>query len=177
MLIVDWAAIVEIEEIPFFGDELTTHLHSYSGKVRHSSCAAWGLLFQKLQDNNIPVSLVSFTDTGKPFFLDNHIHFSISHSHELCAVAISDHLVGVDIEIVKAHYNPRMFDRSLCDNEKRVFDGDFTRIWVRKEAVAKMTGKGIVGYPVDIDTTQYQFKEKRISFGQNEYWCGAISGD
>ena len=79
-----------------------------------------------LTDNDIEYSEVAFTDTGKPFFLDNHIHSSISHSHKLCAVEISDHPVGVDIEVVKAHYNPRMIERSLCDNEKEIFDGDFT---------------------------------------------------
>ena len=144
-MIIRWTQITETEYIPPFGVKLIEHLKSRMGTVLHASCSAWGLLYNMLTDNDIEYSEVAFTDTGKPFFLDKDIHFSISHSHELCAVAISDHLVGVDIEIVKANYNPRMIERSLCDNEKETFDGDFTRIWVRKEAVAKMTGKGIVG--------------------------------
>lgn len=169
-MIIEWQPILETEWIPPLGSELREHLEGKYGAVRHASCSAWGLLYRILIDNGIEIGEVAFEENGKPYFKSNRVHFSISHSHDLCAVAIFDKVVGIDIEIVKERYNQHLIDRSLCDNEKAIFCGDFTRIWSRKEAVAKMTGKGIAGYPVDIDTTQYQFQEERITLNNHHYW-------
>ena len=125
--------------------------------------------------NGLPIGDVTFTDTGKPYLLDSSIYFSLSHSHGICAVAISDHLVGVDVEIIKTSYPPHLIERSLTDAEKAVYDGDFTHIWCRKEAVAKMTGEGITEYPVTIDTTKYKFNEQQIEWNGQKYWLVAVA--
>lgn len=176
-MIINWSPITETEWIPPFGDELKRHLESKQGTVLHASCSAWSLLYKTLIENGLGICEVRFTVTGKPYFKNSNLYFSISHSHDLCTIAISDAPVGVDIEIVKDHYNPHLIERSLCGNEKAVFDGNFTRFWSCKEAIAKMTGKGITGYPTDIDTTQYEFVEEKISYRNKEYWCCAISGE
>ena len=173
-MIIEWQPIRKTDWVPPLGDELKKHLEEKHGVVRHVSCSAWGLLYRLLIDNRLEIGEVVFEDNGKPYFKNNRVHFSISHSHDLCAVAVADKPVGIDIEIVKERYNQHLIDRSLCDNEKAIFDGDFTRIWSRKEAVAKMTGKGIAGYPVDIDTTQYQFREEQVLYKDNAYWLVAV---
>lgn len=173
-IIVKWTEITETEEIPPMGDKLTSHFLSSKGAKRQASCSAWNLLYQTLLDNGLSLSTVAFTDTGKPFFLDYHIHFSISHSKSVCAVAISDHPVGVDVEVIKDSYNPHLIERSLNENEKAVFDRDFTRLWCRKEAVAKMTGDGITGYPSYIDTTKYEFEERKLEYDGLKYWLIAV---
>lgn len=170
MLIIRWCEIEKTEQIPPFGEELEAHLKEKKGTVLHASCSAWNLLYRTLIENDLEAGEVGFTESCKPIFRDSNLFFSISHSHELCAVAISDSPVGVDIEIVKDHYNQRLVERSLCENEKAVFDGDFTRFWSRKEAFAKMTGKGITGYPVNIDTTKCELTEKRIISHGNYFW-------
>ena len=174
MLIVEWTPVTETEIIPPLGDELISHLEQYHGAVKFDSCSAWSLLYKALRKNNLTISTVAFTENGKPCFTDPSLHFSISHSHGLCAVAVADRPVGVDIEICKKSYKPNLIERSLCDAEKQVFDGDFTRIWCRKEAMAKMTGEGITGYPFDIDTTKYEFQEKLINYDGKNYWLVAV---
>ena len=77
--------------------------------------------------------------------------------------------------MLKNSYNPHLVERSLSENEKAEFDGDFTRIWCRKEAVAKMTGEGITGYPCNIDTTKYGFNERQIEHTGQKYWLVAVA--
>lgn len=175
MLIVEWAPVTEINIAPPLGDALLRHLLSYKGTVRCTSYSAWNLLHQVLLQNDLPVSDVCFTESGKPFFKDGKIHFSISHSKGLCAVAVSDRPVGTDIELCRASYPFRMIEKSLSPREREAFDGDFTRIWSRKEAVAKMTGEGISGYPNQIDTTGFDFREKRIDHDGQNYWLVAVT--
>ena len=176
MLILEWARITETEKIPPFGEELERRLKSRNGAVKHASCSAWSLLNQTLLSNGLPVSTISITDTGKPYFPDSDMFFSLSHSHGVCAVAVADRPVGVDVEMLKMSYNPHLVERSLSENEKAVYDGDFTRFWCRKEAVAKMTGEGITGYPNNIDTTEYQFNEQLLEYGGQKYWLVAVRG-
>ena len=176
-MIIDWIPITKIEAIPPMGVELMAHLETLKGAVKHASCSAWNLLYKILLKNDFPVPTVSFTDTGKPYFLNSAIRFSLSHSHGVCAVAVADRLVGVDVEIVKEYYPPHMIERSLSENEKVVYDGDFTRIWCRKEAVAKMTGEGITGYPSNIDTTSYTFHEQQFEWDGQKYWLVVVCAE
>ncbi|MCR5783674.1 MAG: 4'-phosphopantetheinyl transferase superfamily protein [Clostridia bacterium] len=177
MTIVRWAPITETGEIPPMGDELDRHLYGYKGAVRHSSCSAWNLLYSMLKEKGLPTAAVSFSETGKPFLVGSDIYFSLSHSKDICAVAIADCPVGVDVEKCRDGYNPLMVGRSLSGNELAVFDGDFTRIWCRKEAVAKMTGEGITGYPDYIDTCDpgYCFTENTVVHNDMKYWLVTAS--
>ena len=176
-MITEWYVVDKHDMIPPFGEELKAHLVRYRGAVKHASCSAWNLLFRTLAKNGLSVGSVAFTDTGKPYFKDTEIYFSISHSKDICAVAIADCPVGVDVEICRDEYNPLMVDRSLSGNELAVFDGDFTRIWCRKEAVAKMTGEGITGYPDYIDTCDpvYCFTENTVVHNDRKYWLVTAS--
>ena len=96
MFIVKWQPVTETEWIPHLGDELKKHLEEKHGAVRHASCSAWGLLYSMLEQNGLEIDEVSFEENGKPYYKNRGIHFGISHSHGLCAVAISDQPVGVD---------------------------------------------------------------------------------
>lgn len=174
MLITNWLPIIENDAIPPLGTVLSAHLCEITKPVRFASCSVWNLLYRTLLENNFPISTVAFTDTGKPYFLDSNIHFSLSHSKGVCAVAISDQPVGIDVEVIKESYNLHLIERSLSKKEAAVFDGDFTRIWCRKEAVAKMTGEGITGYPNHIDTTAYKFEERQIEYDGLKYWLVAV---
>lgn len=170
MLIVDWKPITETEEIPPFGEELAVHIRSYKGAVRQASCSAWNLLYRMLISMDIPPGSVSFTKTGKPYFTDIDICFSISHSKDICAAAVSDHQVGVDVERVRDDYKDHLIRRTLSEEEMKTYDGDFTRMWCRKEALVKMSGEGIKSYPFNINTTEHSFWEKQIEYSGSKYW-------
>ncbi len=177
MLIVKWAPIVETAWEPSFDPVLADHIGAYRNpKVRRASLSAWKLLYQALAENGLEAGEVAFENCGKPHFVGNPVYFSIAHSRGVCAAAVSDQPVGVDVERIRDSYNPHMVERSLSEREKERYDGDFTRIWCRKESLAKMTGRGIVGYPNGIDTTEYKFWEEIITCGGESYWLATCCG-
>jgi phosphopantetheinyl transferase len=175
MVIVKWEPIWNTERVPPLGEELRRHIEAYKNGVRHASCSAWGLLYRLLEENGLEAGEVAFEENGKPFFRGNPIYFSLSHSRDICAAAVSDKPIGVDVEIVKDSYNSHLVARSLSPEEKMVFDGDFARIWCRKESIAKLTGRGLTGYPADIDTLSHDFKEESVSHNGALYWLIACS--
>lgn len=89
----------------------------------------------------------------EPFGL---VHFSVSYSAGLCAIALSDHApVGIDIEVVREMPDAHMivnqfFEPSEAAEILSLNDFDrhrtFFRSWVRKEALFKAHGIGL-GYP------------------------------
>lgn len=179
MIVVKWAPIQETEWIPPFGQELEEHINAYQNlRVRYASCSAWGLLYRILTEQGLGSGIVSFQKYGKPVFKDSDLFFSISHSRKICGAAISDHPVGVDVELCRDHYKQSMIERSLSERERASFDGDFTRLWCRKESQAKMTGSGLLGYPNNIDTSgsEIEFWEEKIAFKGENYWLVAAIG-
>ncbi len=89
------------------------------------------------------------TAKGKPFFRELPIEFSVSHTSDLwvCLISEKGMQVGVDIQIIKDTYIERVMERYFTADEKEYVsenDGDrFFQIWVRKEAYAKYTGRGL----------------------------------
>lgn len=74
---------------------------------------------------------------GKPF-IAGAPHFSLSHSGNCAAAAISSSPVGIDIEAMRPA--PESVARRLSARDDR----DFFRIWTLKESFVKMTGEGLV---------------------------------
>jgi 4'-phosphopantetheinyl transferase len=96
------------------------------------------------------------TSSGKPFIDDAvlpGLHFNLSHSHAMTAVAISrDGPLGVDVEVVtpprdREDIAPLVFDpveRALLQSgapEQR--QETFFTLWTLKEATIKATGQGL----------------------------------
>ena len=193
-VIVKWAPIYAAEWIPPFGEALEAHIKAYkNAAVRRASCSAWGLLWQMVSELpegtgrcEIPEGTgagrprtVRFGKNGKPYFEGDPLYFSISHSKEICAAAISDRPVGVDAEACRADYPKTLIERCLSEREKAVFAGgsdrDFTRLWCRKEAIVKLSGEGITGFPDQIETDdgRYHFQEEKVMYGGAAYWVTA----
>ena len=89
------------------------------------------------------------TDHGRPSVVGAAIEFSISSSHGIGVVAISDRPVGVDVEVVRSGLDPVVF--ALSDDERRgvlAIPPDqrgmaFLRLWTAKEAVLKAAGRSL----------------------------------
>lgn len=168
-------AEIDFGEAPScFGEALSEHLNAITNQgKRKASWSAWRLLECALMEAHVPrVPKVAFLDGGKPCFLESDLYFSISHSGNLCAVSLSDCLTGVDVERVRKTYSPALIRRTLSPAEEACFDGDFTRLWCRKESMAKLTGVGLTAYPMYLDTVQarYVFSESELcDLSGNEY--------
>ncbi len=101
---------------------------------------------------------VRFPDGGKPHFADLRGEFNLSHTNGAVAAAIADSAVGIDVQAL----SPPRF--SVV---RRFFDADeqaalqnaapaecprlFTRLWTKKEAAVKQTGRGLSGLNDPID--------------------------
>ena len=94
---------------------------------------------------------------GKPRFVEDPLHFSISHSKYHVFCALSDRPIGIDAEEQNRAINLQLAEKILSPSEKtRYLAADdprefLLRLWVLKEAAAKCTGKGLRGYPNHTD--------------------------
>ncbi len=116
-------------------------------KVR--SVVAFLLLERALQDRGIsPVPEFNYEDRGKPYFAGYPVHFSLSHTKDAVACAVSDSPIGVDVQEKRA-FSSRLADRICSEEEKAALsraenpDEMLTALWTKKEALAKKTGKGL----------------------------------
>lgn len=112
-------------------------------------------LYWELTGKEMPEILIS--DRGKPYFADDSLHFSISHTKNHVFCALSHRPVGIDAEVLDRNINLKLAEKILSPGEKMQFDASADKrmalltFWVLKEARAKLTGQGLQGYPNDTD--------------------------
>ena len=103
---------------------------------------------------------------GKPVFETGDWHFSISHTPKHAFCALSQHNIGIDAEEADRNINLRLAERILSPGEKIQFDTAVDKqkalltFWVLKEAEAKLTGKGIRGFP---NHTNFSLDDPRVT--------------
>ncbi len=102
------------------------------------------MLSEKL---NVKADTLRFHKTrkGKPYLPDSIWQFNISHSGDMVLCGIHNGDIGVDIEKTRP-YNDRVAKRICSPAEYAYIGGDsirFLEVWTRKEAYAKLTGKGL----------------------------------
>lgn len=121
-------------------------LNKKNSESKKCSLAARILLLCGLEEHyGIKNPLIKRTENGKPYLADNKVYFSVSHTRDTVAVALSRHPVGVDIEYERK-YNDSVCRRMFSETEKEYVNGDgvnFTKFWTLKEAAVKATGQGI----------------------------------
>ncbi len=95
-------------------------------------------------------------ESGRPYMTeDNRYDFSISHSHDMCAIAVGrDVRVGIDVErvtdrprldrIAEFMFSPDELTAWRCTEPARRVAA-FYRLWTRKEAYLKALGIGLNG--------------------------------
>lgn len=87
--------------------------------------------------------------TGKPYLPDYPaIHFNFSHCPKAAACVVADHPVGIDVEAL-APVREEVARTALSADEWRAVRAAadpavaFARFWTQKEAVAKLSGRGL----------------------------------
>ena len=108
-------------------------------------------LLAQLCGGNVPE--IAITPQGKPYFANQNLHFSISHTKAHAFCCLSETNVGLDAEEMDRRISPALADKILSPAEKPrcTCDADILRLWVLKEAFAKLTGKGLGNYLYETD--------------------------
>ena len=120
-------------------------------------------LYQAQTGKALPKILV--TDRGKPYFENDRLHFSISHTKKHAFCVLADRPVGIDAEEQDRDIDLRLAEKILSPAEKERYDRAedqrraLLKLWVLKEAEAKMTGRGLQGYP---NKTDFSPEDERI---------------
>ncbi len=92
-------------------------------------------------------SPLTYGEHGKPYCCG--VHFSVSHSGTIAAIAVDAYEVGVDTEVIPSEDRLKIAERFYHPAECAYVRGAddqplaFCEIWTRKEAYLKMTGEGI----------------------------------
>jgi phosphopantetheinyl transferase len=100
--------------------------------------------------------------SGKPTVANAPLHFNLSHSHGLCALAVSELApCGVDIEVhgAKAAVDAGLMKAMTVAERQDISDSDhpyrtFVDCWVVKEAYAKCTELGLAEVFAELCTKQ-----------------------
>ncbi len=146
-------------------------------RVRREKYFVWKLLEYAIDRTfGIKAEKLSFrkTDCGK--WITDGYCFSLSHSENMLAVAVSRGDIGVDIEKLRETPDNRMAERILCADELKEFsslpDEDKNRFliekWSVKEAIFKSQSKKSFS-PAEINTTDYTYKSGELLEGDETY--------
>ncbi len=113
-------------------DDLSKIGHALAKEMLLQKTEADTLFFQK-------------TEHGKPYLPDSSWQFNISHSGNKVLCGVHNGAIGVDIEKPRP-FNDRVAKRVCTPAEYAYIGGDsvrFLEVWTRKEAYAKLIGKGL----------------------------------
>ncbi len=104
-----------------------------------------------------PLAGLRYHAAGKPYLADSRYAFSLSHSGQLAACAVSDlGLVGIDIQ-EQTRLRPGIAGLFLTHTEQqRVSSEDVLALWSQKEAAFKA-----FGHEYDARLTDFQFEGVR----------------
>jgi phosphopantetheine--protein transferase-like protein len=111
----------------------------------------------KHQEVTLPLNIKT-TKNGKPY-LDNGVNFSVTHSNPIYMIAVSEHEVGIDMEIIGEN-NEKLAKRFMSDKEYQTYKelNDTNKpyylyqLWTAKEALIKMIGGSVTMDMKLIDT-------------------------
>ncbi len=108
---------------------------------------------------------IAVTQRGKPYFVTGSPYFSISHCKNHVFCCLSDVPVGIDAEEMDRKIDLRLTQKILSPAEQRDLEkcadkqAALLRLWVLKEAAAKLSGEGLRGYP---NHTAFHPEDNRI---------------
>lgn len=150
--------------------------HIISTKISPGQGHAVGRkLLEKLymEQTGKPLPEIGITDRGKPYLKeDSRWHFSISHTKRHVFCVLSQTNVGVDGEETDRQIDPRLAEKILSPSEKARYEmaedkrAALLKLWVLKEAAAKLSGKGLQGYP---NHTDFDPNDPRVTIIDNCY--------
>lgn len=124
-----------------------------------------------------PVSLLH-DKQGAPFIEDLDVNISISHTHQLVALAVDDsQVIGIDAEQADRQQVIKVRDKFLNANEKQFIASDDLAAhiiaWTAKEAIIKAERNSAIDWTEGIVLEPFTVKDAEVTFaarcGDNRY--------
>ena len=140
------------EAISILPDQRREVVMRYTHELgRRQSLLVYQLLCRGLQEEYGITEPPTFTygEYGKPYLASHpDIHFNFSHSKTAVACAVSNRPIGIDIEnfrpakeaVIRYAMNEEEAAAILSASDPNL---EFSRLWTQKEALLKLTGRGI----------------------------------
>ncbi len=147
------------------------------GQGHEAGRALLARIYREYRGTDMPPIVVEAG--GKPRFVEDTVHFSISHTRRHVFCAISDRPVGIDAEEMDRQMDLRLADKILSPGEKTRYEAApdkraaLLKLWVLKEASVKHTGEGLRGYP---NRTEFSTEDPRVQEIDGCY-VAVIGGD
>lgn len=124
--------------------------YPYDKKKNNSDNEIIASVREYIGDENAQISVVR-DEYGKPRILGiDNLYVSVTHAENLLLVAVSEREIGIDTEQVDRKVrNFQSLAKRYFTKEETDFLGDnftkddFLHMWVKKEALSKLTGRGI----------------------------------
>lgn len=108
---------------------------------KNTSLLAGILLNRHIERNNFTNYQIVLSDNGKPYEMNNKFYFSISHSVNTVAVAISDTPVGIDLELNNRKEKKNIINRFFNEDD---LNKPFLETWTQKESYTKLKDKNLI---------------------------------
>ncbi|MDE6411909.1 MAG: lecithin retinol acyltransferase family protein [Clostridia bacterium] len=151
--------------------------------VKRQKYAVWKLFEYGLKRTfGYAIDNLEFTHSASGKWMCNACEFSLSHSGNVVAVALSRKPVGVDIEGVHA-VKAELAKKILTDEELAAYsvltenrEEYLSRKWTEKESLFKRSG-GKVFHPSKIAVEGQNLKTERITASDGEYFLTVASDD
>ena len=145
-----------IDKLPEWRKEVALRFKHVAG--RRESAMAYDLLCRALSEQYAISTQPHFLigEHGKPTLAEHpHIHFSLSHCRTAILCAIADSPIGADIErcrpikdtLLRHTMNEEEIGQIINSHNPELA---FAKLWTAKEAVVKLSGRGLQGNIPDI---------------------------
>ena len=138
--------------LSMMGAERRSRIGDFPNEDGRKRSAAGELLLRQAAAARLGCTVESaplvWDENGKPGVEGDPFYVSVSHSGPYVVAAAGDHVLGVDVEVIRGA--EEKFMRRVCSEAEMACirpgdDGDcrrFWEIWTAKEALFKLTGKG-----------------------------------
>ena len=157
-----------ISSLPFGNREISRVLSIKNEHSRILSFSALVALSYILSDASLDYTVLR-TESRKPYFQNLPLHFSLTHTDNLAAAVLSDEPVGIDFEWLDTSRNALGISKRFFspDEQKQILlSGDplltFFSLWTKKEALAKLTGEGLISVCSSSPLSDYHFTQYTV---------------
>ena len=146
-------------------------------RVRREKYYVWKLLEYAAEDSFVKdVSKVRFVKSKHGKWSCKEFEFSLSHSTEAIAVAVSDNSVGIDVERIRVKRSKKIAEYIMTEREYFEYlevpdeksEDYIVRKWCQKEAVFKTQNKAHFK-PREIEPAEYFCVTKDFDIGEEKY--------